>query len=434
MRALTVILAALLAPLAHGHILPGNVVDSRDVSRLAVTVYPDDLAMVTEVRRIDVPAGQSEIRFHGVTDMIIPETAVLQSFEGLRLEGNFNSDLISKGALLQKAVGQTLTIRRLTPGTGRFELSEGELISAADMGNGIQGAVFKTDAGIEALQCSGLSEAVLFNDLPDSLNPVPVLSMTVSAKEPGPKDITLTYLTRGLNWAADYRMDVKDGEPDASLLGWLTLNNKTSKSFKNADVAVVAGSVNRAPDAGNYIAPVRAKRFSPVCGTTVTKRGGSYSSFGGSDEIIVTASRRNEIVVQEAYAEFAPAPPPPPAVMKTVSVREATRENLGDYKLYRAPQPVSLNAFQTKQIAFLLDNDVEFEASHSAAPLPGRAIRLLNMRSTTVRPAISPNPSRPARCALCPNATLGKPSLSAKTASITWPWIYRLMCASGRAF
>lgn len=367
MRRFAVILTALCSVPAGAHILPDSVVDSRDVSRLAVTVYPDDLAMVTEVRTIDIPAGTSEIRLHGVSDMIVPETAVLQNFEGLRLEGNFNSDLISKGALLQKAVGQTLTIRRLNPGTGQFELSQGELVSASNMGNGIQGAVFKTDAGVEALQCAGLSEAVIFSDLPDSLNPVPVLSMAVSAEQGGRKEITLTYLTRGLGWAADYRMDVKDGSDEAALLGWLTLKNQTSKSFKNADVAVVAGNVNRAPGEG-YTAPPRAKMFTPTCGIKVT-RSGTTRDYGGygSDEIIVTGMRSDKVE---------PAPAPVAESMglsrvsqlasfsSKVSVREATRENLGDYKLYRAPQPVSLEAMQTKQIAFLLDNDVEFEKLH----------------------------------------------------------------------
>ena len=55
-----------------------------------------------------------------------------------------------------------------------------------------------------------------------------------------------------------------------------------------------------------------------------------------SDEIVVTARKRAE-------------------------VREATQEDLGDYKLYRAPQAVTVEPYQTKQIAFLSKYDVALE-------------------------------------------------------------------------
>ena len=194
MRAYLAIFVSLLCKLIFAQtVFAQAIVESYETSALGVTVYPEDLAMVTEVRTVDVPQGMSTIEFHGVTDRIVPETAVLQSFEGLRLEGNFNSDLISKASLLQAAIGEIVNIRRINPGTGQLELIEAELISASNLSNNIQGAVFETDEGVESLQCSGLAEAILFSDLPDKLNPIPMLSMKIRAEQAGPKEITLTY-------------------------------------------------------------------------------------------------------------------------------------------------------------------------------------------------------------------------------------------------
>ena len=67
--------------------------DSQDISSTGLTIYPDNLGFVRESRTIDMPAGVVDLRFFGVSDMIIPQSAVLESFEGLRLEGNFDSDL-----------------------------------------------------------------------------------------------------------------------------------------------------------------------------------------------------------------------------------------------------------------------------------------------------------------------------------------------------
>jgi len=46
-------------------------------------------------------------------------------------------------------------------------------------------------------------------------------------------------------------------------------------------------------------------------------------------------------------------------IIVTASKRQAVREDLGDYKLYRTPEPVTVAPMQTKQIAFLSLPNVE---------------------------------------------------------------------------
>ena len=140
-------------------------------------------------------------------------------------------------------------------------------------------------------------------------------------------------------------------------MGWLTLTNKTSKSFKDAELAVVAGQVNRAAQSNNYNP---TPRFSANCEQSATRR--NY------DRVIATGLSR-DLGFVSASDLIAPAPPVLEVASgafsaKTVSVREATRETLGDYKLYRAPQPVTVSAHQTKQIAFLLKPEIEYDVVH----------------------------------------------------------------------
>ena len=325
-------------------------VDSKDISSTGLTIYPDNLGFVRETRTIDVPAGVVDLRFFGVSDMIIPQSAVLESFEGLRLEGNFDSDLISPAKLINRSVGEVMTIRRVNPVTGAATLVRAELVSAAPDASGHTSAVFSTADGVEGYQCSGLAEALVLSNLPDDLHSVPVLSTRVVSETAGPKEITLTYMTRGLGWAADYRMDVEEGSDEVGLLGWLTLTNKTSKRFDEADLSVVAGKLNqvRGRPQNNT-----GRQWDRVASCVLHKivarqrRGGDQFASGpasiveavpepaayGADEIIVTARKRAE-------------------------VREATQEDLGDYKLYRAPQAVTVEPYQTKQIAFLSKYDV----------------------------------------------------------------------------
>lgn len=329
---------------SHAPSLDVQFVDSKDISSTGLTIYPDNLGFVRETRTIDMPAGVVDLRFFGVSDMIIPESAVLENFEGLRLEGNFDSDLISPAKLIERSVGQTLTIRRVNPSTGVTDLIRAELVSAAPNTSSSVSAVFSTAEGVEGYQCSGLAESLILSNLPDGLHSVPVLSTRIVTKTAGPKDITLTYMTRGLGWSADYRMDIEKGKSEVGLLGWLTLTNDTSKSFKDADLAVVAGKLNQVsarykPNGSTWNPVVNCLMGEPVSETVELPPGNpisasySFGGGGGGDEIIVTAAKRAE-------------------------VREAKQEDLGDYKLYRAPQAVSVEPHQTKQIAFLSKDNV----------------------------------------------------------------------------
>ena len=328
-------------------------VDSKDISSTGLTIYPDNLGFVRETRTIDVPAGVVDLRFFGVSDMIIPQSAVLESFEGLRLEGNFDSDLISPAKLINRSVGEVMTIRRVNPVTGAATLVRAELVSAAPDASGHTSAIFSTADGVEGYQCSGLAEALVLSNLPDDLHSVPVLSTRVVSETAGPKEITLTYMTRGLGWAADYRMDVEEGSDEVGLLGWLTLTNKTSKRFDEADLSVVAGKLNqvRGRPQNNT-----ARKWDRVASCVLHKivarqrRGGGQFAFGPASIVEAVpepvAFDTDQIVVTGA---------------KLANVREATQEDLGDYKLYRAPQAVTVEPYQTKQIAFLSKYDVALE-------------------------------------------------------------------------
>ena len=131
-----------------------KIIESHDITSTGLTIYPDDLGFIRETRTVDLPEGLVDIKFFGVSDQIIPETALLESFEGIRLEGNFDSDLISPEKLIEKSVGQTLTMRRLNPGTGISEFVRAKLISAAPNKNNSMSAIFSTAEGVEAYRLS----------------------------------------------------------------------------------------------------------------------------------------------------------------------------------------------------------------------------------------------------------------------------------------
>jgi hypothetical protein len=258
---------------------------------LGVTIYQSDLALVQDVRQIDLPAGLSRQEFPDVSASIRPETVTLNG-EGFGIaEQNFDFDLLSPTALMQKAVGQTVTLLRTNPATGA-ETRERATVLAV---NG--GVVLRVGDRIEVLRDDGLPVKVIFDDIPPNLRARPTLSVTVEAARAGRRPLTLSYLTTGLKWKADYvaLFDERAGKVDVQ--GWITLTNSTGTTFNKAATLLVAGET----------APVQGQR-----------RG-----------------REDEPQGNEAGTE------------------SADREQVGDFYIYPIAGRTTIANAQTKQVSFL---------------------------------------------------------------------------------
>ncbi|HEY8592372.1 MAG TPA: DUF4139 domain-containing protein [Sphingomicrobium sp.] len=266
---------------------------------IAVTIYNNDRALVEDKRVLNLPSGRSRQEFRDVSAQIQPETVTLSGRGVGIVEQNFDFDLLSPSALMQNAVGQTVTVVRVNPATGA-EVRERAKILAA---NG--GVVMQIGDRIEVLRDDGLPARVIFDQVPPSLRARPTLSVTVETAAGGPRPVILTYLTPGLAWSADYvaLFDEANGRMDVQ--GWITLTNNSGTPYVNASTLLVAGAVGSARD--------------------------NYGRYGG----------------------YPPPPPPPPPSIDRAGTESAPRERIGDFYLYPLPERTTIADKQTKQVSFL---------------------------------------------------------------------------------
>lgn len=213
---------------------------------VSVTIYNNNLALVQDVRQVTLGQGRSRQEFADVSAQIRPETVTLGGDGFGIVEQNFDYDLLSPSALMTKAVGQTVTLLRTNPATGA-ETRERATVLAA---NG--GVVLKIGDRIEILRDDGLPVRVIFDSIPPNLRARPTLSVTVDAERAGARPLTLSYLTPGMSWAADYvaLFDEKAGKIDVQ--GWITLNNSTGTTFTNTKTLLVAGNVAQVQQGPRY--------------------------------------------------------------------------------------------------------------------------------------------------------------------------------------
>src|ERR1700726_749066 len=211
---------------------------------LSVTIYADDLALVQDRRDIEVKGGRQRLEFQDVSAQIRPETASLTAADIGIVEQNFDFDLLTPAKLMEKAIGHEVTIVRVNPATGA-ETREQALVLAT---NG--GLVLKIGQRIEVLRDDGLPVRVIFDKVPENLRARPTLSVTVIGGRAGTRPATLSYLTPGLGWRADYVALYNEADGKIDVQGWVTLTNSSGVTYDNAQTLLVAGSPTQVDGGG----------------------------------------------------------------------------------------------------------------------------------------------------------------------------------------
>src|ERR1700736_4637127 len=156
---------------------------------LSVTIYSDDLALVQDRRDIDIKGGRQRIEFADVSAQIRPETVSLTAGDIGIVEQNFDFDLLTPAKLMEKAVGQEITIVRVNPANGAETREQAQVLAT----NG--GVVLKIGQRIEVLRDDGLPVRVIFDKVPENLRAQPTLSVTITSPHAGTRTATLSYLT-----------------------------------------------------------------------------------------------------------------------------------------------------------------------------------------------------------------------------------------------
>ncbi len=213
---------------------------------LSMTIYGDGRALVRDVRDVQFTLGRNTVVLPGVSSQINAPSATFVADDIDIVEQNFDYDLLTPAKLMQKSVGQTVTLIRTNPGTGAETREKAKVLAVND------GVVVQIGRKVEVLRDDNLPTRVIFDGVPENLRANPTLSVNVTSRRPGRRKAELTYLTGGLNWRADYVVLFDEKAHKMDLQGWATLTNHTKTTFKNAAVGLIAGKVGNANNRNRY--------------------------------------------------------------------------------------------------------------------------------------------------------------------------------------
>jgi hypothetical protein len=372
---------ALLAPLLF--LLPSqlaaqSLVTSEAPEKVSLTVYramgrgnqpinanwPQGYALITETRTVSIPAGESVVRFEGVSEGMFPESAIVTGLPKGVIEKNRDARLLSPSGLVDAYLKREVTLTRTNEKTGKITTQDATIVT------GPGGIILKTEDGFEALRCTGLPERMTYPGVPANLSAKPTLSIITQSDTPVTAKLTLTYMAAGFDWQANYIAQVakSDGmdKSKVDMFAWLTVANGGNQSFANANMMAIAGEPKRV---------ARGAQPQPV--------GGGLALQCWPEETTDQVPYRLGYD-QYGYGGGYPSPPPPSPVYAPAPMAEgmmdsvvvtararksampvaaivAEQEDLGDLKLYRVPEPVTVNAKGQKQVAMIVKPGAKFD-------------------------------------------------------------------------
>ncbi|TDI96433.1 MAG: DUF4139 domain-containing protein [Caldithrix sp.] len=209
---------------------------------IGLTIYNNNLALVRDVRTLQLTKGISEIKFQDVAAQIDPTSVYFASLTApdkvVILEQNYEYDLVNTSKILQKYIEQEI----------RLETKEGTAYSGTLLNASGKDIILReSDGGIKIVRREAV-ENMAFPKLPDGLITRPTLVWSIDCQQAGKHKTEVGYLTNGIQWHAEYVGVVNKDDTVLELSGWVSLDNKSGATYENAKLKLVAGDVHRAQD------------------------------------------------------------------------------------------------------------------------------------------------------------------------------------------
>ena len=297
---------------------------------VSITIYNSGRALVQDIRQLAIPAGETRIEFPDVSARIQPETLSFAANNAAIVEQNFDFDLLTPTKLMEKAIGQTITLIRTNPATGAETRERATVLSTAG------GVVVKIGDRIEVLRDDGLPVRAVFDRVPPNLRARPTLSVLVDSTQAGTRPAALRYLTDGLGWSADYVALFDEGDSSLDMQGWVTLTNQTGTTFHDADLLLVAGD----PTGGGRSRP-RGQMIRPGTQTANREQLGDFYLYPIEGRTTVANAQTKQVSFLDVqgvsanrryvrYVDWLARDEQPVAVTSSVQFNTSREQGLGD--------------------------------------------------------------------------------------------------------
>lgn len=115
----------------------------------------------------------------------------------------------------------------------------------------------------------------IFPSLTDDSILKPRLEWVLSTEKAGKFPAEFSYVTGGMSWQADYNIIAPEKGDLVDVVGWVTIDNQSGRTFENSRIKLMAGDVNKIQQPGingREFTQLAAAYAGPVAGPPVTEK------------------------------------------------------------------------------------------------------------------------------------------------------------------
>jgi hypothetical protein len=270
----------------------------------ALTIYNQNFAVVRDTVPLDLQSGVNTVRYAGATAQVEPDSVILRDPAGKHslqiLEQNYRNDPVSQELLLSLFEGKTIDFEnlRMKDNTQAREIIQGKIIRSGFVpGGSPEQPIIEVNGKLQF----SLPGEPRFPDLGDDTVLKPAFNWLLQSDKPGKFDAEVGYVTGGFDWSASYNLVSPEKGDFVDLVGWITMNNQSGKTFEDAKIKLMAGDVNK----------------------------------------IQPPQRVLRMALMSSLSEAAPAAP------------AVTEKTFDEFHLYSIARPTTLHNRETKQVEFV---------------------------------------------------------------------------------
>ena len=234
----------------------------------ALTIYNQNFAVVRDTVPLDLKSGTNEVRFTETTAHVETDSVILRDPAGKTnlqiLEQNYRNDPVSQELLLSLFEGKTIDFMVTEPNQPS-KIVPGKIIRSGYMAHNQMamrryGQAYAMAQSSMAYGGGGMSQPIievdgklrfslpgqpLFPPLTGDTILKPTLNWQIQSDKPGKLDAELAYVTGGMSWEADYNVVAPENTDLVDVIGWVTMDNQSGKTFENAKIKLMAGDVSK---------------------------------------------------------------------------------------------------------------------------------------------------------------------------------------------
>ncbi|WP_052361306.1 DUF4139 domain-containing protein [Geminisphaera colitermitum] len=269
----------------------------------ALTIYNQNFAVVRETIPLDLKAGVTDISFPDATLSLEPDSIVLRDPAGKIplsiLEQSYRAETASSGLMLSFHEGSTLDFLVRDRDAKEYTVRGKVIRSGYIPGGGQETPIVEVDGKLRF----SLPGEPLFPTPTLAADAIlrPTLSWKIQTPTTAKLDAELGYVTGGFSWQATYNLIAPEKGDTLDIVGWVTLENNSGKTFPDATIKLMAGNVNKIQPEAN-----------------------------------LAKAARGMVMMADSFA----AP-------------QVTEKSFDEFHLYSLPLPVTLRNRETKQVEFL---------------------------------------------------------------------------------